>query len=459
MSRIEVSGSLSEATVPGGFFRAGTLVLLSICLFVASFAAGARAAIPDGERTVLLSLYTATNGSGWTNSTNWNGPPGTECTWYGVSCNSLKTHVTAIALNNNNLSGTLPGLGGLNYLQSFTAFSNQLTGRIPPFTGLNLQYFSVENNRLTGTIPPLNCLINLQYFAVGWNQLTGPIPSLSGLTNLEVFSVDNNQLTRPIPSLSGLINLQVFDAGQNYLTGPIPSLSGLANLMAFLVANNQLTGDVPAVPSPNNLVLGMSGLCPNNLNAASDPAWDAATGSTPWYQSCIPPATYGVTYSGNDNTGGSVPVDSGAYTSGQMVTVLGNTGALYNTGYCFAGWNTSADGCGTSYAGGNTFSMGLADVMLYAQWTPASAFPVRIVETLLDYPDIQYAYDAAQAGQTIEAQAGLGSQNGLIFDNRVSVKLRGGYDTTFTNNTGATLVSGGIEIDRGIIEIENIIIQ
>jgi uncharacterized repeat protein (TIGR02543 family) len=417
----------------------------------------------------------------------------------------LKTHVTAIALNNNNLSGTLPGLSGLTYLQSFSAFSNQLTGRIPPFTGLNLQYFSVENNRLTGPIPPLNCLINLQYFAVGWNQLTGPIPSLSELTNLRVFSVFNNQLRWMIPSLSGLTNLEVFDVGWNQLTGPIPSLSGLTNLeafsvdnnqlmgtipslsgltslghfsvgnnqltgtipslsgltnlMAFLVANNQLTGDVPAVPSPNNLVLGMSGLCPNYLNAASDPAWDAATGSTPWYESCIPPATYGVTYSGNDNTGGSVPVDNGAYTSGQMVTVLGNAGALYNTGYCFAGWNTAADGSGTSYVGGNTFSMGLADVMLYAQWTPASAFPVRIVETLLDYPDIQYAYDAAQGGQTIEAQDGLGSQKGLIFDNRVSVKLRGGYNTTFTNNTGATLVSGSIEIYRGSIEIENIIIQ
>jgi uncharacterized repeat protein (TIGR02543 family) len=439
---------------------AGTFILLLICSFVTFFATGARGgAIPDGERTVLLNLYTATNGSGWTNSTNWNGPLGTECTWYGVSCDSLKTHVTAVALNNNNLSGTLPGLSGLTYLQSFSAFSNQLTGRIPPFTGLNLQYFSVENNRLTGPIPPLNCLINLQYFAVGWNQLTGPIPSLSELTNLRVFSVFNNQLRWMIPSLSGLTNLEAFSVGNNQLTGTIPSLSGLTNLMAFSVANNQLTGDVPAVPSPNNLAYGLSGLCPNYLNAASDPAWDAATGSTPWYENCTSPATYGVTYNGNDNTGGSVPVDSGAYTSGQMVTVLGNAGALYNTGYCFAGWNTAADGSGTSYVGGNTFSMGLADVMLYAQWTPASAFPVRIVETLLDNPDIQSAYEAAQGGQTIEAQDGLGSQKGLIFDNRISVKLRGGYNTTFTNNTGATLVSGSIEIYRGSIEIENIIIQ
>jgi uncharacterized repeat protein (TIGR02543 family) len=80
------------------------------------------------------------------------------------------------------------------------------------------------------------------------------------------------------------------------------------------------------------------------------------------------PATYTVTYNGNGNTGGSVPVDSATYQQGATVTVLGNTGGLVKTGDTFGGWNTAAGGSGTAYAAGATFPMGTANVNLYAQW-------------------------------------------------------------------------------------------
>ena len=76
-----------------------------------------------------------------------------------------------------------------------------------------------------------------------------------------------------------------------------------------------------------------------------------------------------VTYSGNGNTGGSVPVDSNTYILGANITVLGNTGILTKSGYTFAGWNTTANGSGTSYNPGSTFSMGSSDITLYAKWT------------------------------------------------------------------------------------------
>jgi predicted outer membrane repeat protein len=78
--------------------------------------------------------------------------------------------------------------------------------------------------------------------------------------------------------------------------------------------------------------------------------------------------TYSVTYDGNGNSGGSVPVDSTVYTSGQTVTVLGDTGSLVKTGTTFSGWNTAADGSGTSYVAGATFAIGTANVTLYAVW-------------------------------------------------------------------------------------------
>ena len=79
-------------------------------------------------------------------------------------------------------------------------------------------------------------------------------------------------------------------------------------------------------------------------------------------------ATYSVTYNGNSNSSGTVPVDANNYTPGSTVTVLANTGSLVKTGYTFSGWNTTADGSGISYSAGGTFPCPSAYVILYAQW-------------------------------------------------------------------------------------------
>jgi uncharacterized repeat protein (TIGR02543 family) len=82
----------------------------------------------------------------------------------------------------------------------------------------------------------------------------------------------------------------------------------------------------------------------------------------------VVPTTYTVTYNGNTNTSGTVPTDgSSPYTAGSTVTVLGNSGSLQWPGYFFAGWNTAADGLGTNYVGGDTFTIN-ANTILYAQW-------------------------------------------------------------------------------------------
>jgi uncharacterized repeat protein (TIGR02543 family) len=85
--------------------------------------------------------------------------------------------------------------------------------------------------------------------------------------------------------------------------------------------------------------------------------------------------TYTVTYNGNTNTSGNVPTDgSSPYSSGSSVIILGNSGSpiLAKTGFTFAGWNTAANGSGTSYTQGNAFSIN-SNTTLYAQWTAAAA--------------------------------------------------------------------------------------
>ncbi len=86
------------------------------------------------------------------------------------------------------------------------------------------------------------------------------------------------------------------------------------------------------------------------------------------------PKTYTITYNGNTSTSGNIPTDSSSpYLSGSTVTILGNSGSpvLQKTGFTFAGWNTAANGSGTSYLQGNTFTIN-TNTILYARWTALS---------------------------------------------------------------------------------------
>ena len=77
-----------------------------------------------------------------------------------------------------------------------------------------------------------------------------------------------------------------------------------------------------------------------------------------------------ITYNGNSNTGGSVP-SAATGVNGASLTLASNSGSLTRTGYTFGGWNTLANGTGTSYAVGASYTVS-GDVTLYAQWTANS---------------------------------------------------------------------------------------
>ncbi|MEI7902757.1 MAG: InlB B-repeat-containing protein, partial [bacterium] len=80
---------------------------------------------------------------------------------------------------------------------------------------------------------------------------------------------------------------------------------------------------------------------------------------------------YTVTYNANNATSGTAPTDGTIYNTGNSVTVLANSDSLARTGYTFAGWTLASDGSGTVYGPSytTTFTMGSANVTLYAKWT------------------------------------------------------------------------------------------
>ena len=84
-----------------------------------------------------------------------------------------------------------------------------------------------------------------------------------------------------------------------------------------------------------------------------------------WTQNA--PTTYTVTYNANGGTG--APANQ-TKTQGTALTLT--TDKPTRTGFTFDKWNTAANGSGTSYASGASYTTDAA-LTLYAQWTAASA--------------------------------------------------------------------------------------
>ncbi|HLP47432.1 MAG TPA: fibronectin type III domain-containing protein [Candidatus Deferrimicrobium sp.] len=293
--------------------------------------------IPALERAALIALYKSTNGDRWGRKQGWKTPPlaedgfalpGTENTWYGITCDTGNTTVLTINFRNNGLEGPIPPeIGNLTNLQYLYLQNNGgLTGSIPTeignlanlqglfldFNNLNgalplslgnlvkLKYLQLFHNRLHGSIPPeLGSLANLQYLNLSQNFIGGSIPpELGNLANLESLFLNNNQLSGSIPpELGNLVNLKVFNAAFNKLNGIIPSsLGNLIKLQNLQLERNQLSGSIP--PQLGNLV---------NLQSLS--IGDQLSGN-------IPPELGNLVnlqnlYFYNNNLSGSVPPELG----------------------------------------------------------------------------------------------------------------------------------------------------
>ncbi|HJQ38439.1 MAG TPA: fibronectin type III domain-containing protein, partial [Thermoanaerobaculia bacterium] len=227
-------------------------------------------------RDALVALYQSTNGQEWVGKLNWLGAPGTECDWYGVSCDDGGSNIAGIELTFNNLKGTLPPsigaltklrvlnlsenhlsgaipreLGQLTELQSLYLSYNELTGRIPDEIGnlKNVEYVGLNENKLEGPLPEgvggMSALIDID---LSTNVITGAIPSTVGnLANATRVSIANNRLTGAIPKdFASLHKLQILSLALNQLTGAIPpELGNIDSLLSLQLNYNQLTGGIP----------------------------------------------------------------------------------------------------------------------------------------------------------------------------------------------------------------------
>lgn len=223
--------------------------------------------IPASERAALIALFQSTGGCNWTNKSNWLkstdcsdfNDPGTECDWYGVTCNPEGTHVTGINLFNNGLSGTVGDLSGLPYLEFLSLAHNNIGGSIP--TSINsllyMDWLDLSYNNLSGTVPYLGDCIDLTHLGLGGNQLEGTIPTwLDNLPVIAYIGFRENNLTGNIPSLDNCSYLQIVDFSLNQLSGTIPAFPGSHPYFHTIrLGNNQLSGTVPDLSNLTSLDL------------------------------------------------------------------------------------------------------------------------------------------------------------------------------------------------------------
>ena len=120
-----------------------------------------------------------------------------------------------------------------------------------------------------------------------------------------------------------------------------------------------------------------------------------------------------------DANGGEGAIDSATGVAGESMTVAEN--GFTRNDYTFTGWNTQADGKGTAYKPGDSFTLTETDTVLYAQWSKNAPAQVNV------------SYDANGGTGTMESITGDVGSKIVIEQNGFA---RSGY--TFTGwNTQA----------------------
>ena len=159
--------------------------------------------------------------------------------------------------------------------------------------------------------------------------------------------------------------------------------------------------------------------------------------------------TYTIGYSANGGSG--TMTNSSATSTSTSYNLATKANEFTRSGYDFAGWNTAANGSGTSYSAGSSVALTSSSptVLLYAQWTPQIPDPVwsngvdawstiRVGWSLSDY-----FYASNTASYTLSAPAGLSLTS--YINSSTGVYLTGTISNTTTPvTTSITVTANGL---------------
>ena len=233
------------------------------------------------ERKALLKLYNSTGGKYWFNrhGNKWGMRNISHCQWEGIVCYGNTSHVIALNLYKQNLSGyvnqSLRNLhiplgicfgqnniqGGLNKILKSISKDvirldfeyNLLSGHFP---GDIITEFSTlikiqlsGNTYLSGKLPQnIGNLKALRELSIGETRISGLIPeSVGQLAELRFLDLETLRMTGNLYLFQALRKLQFLHLSSNKINGSIPRDIGkwYPEMQELLLQNNNLHGDIP----------------------------------------------------------------------------------------------------------------------------------------------------------------------------------------------------------------------
>ncbi|MCR5645005.1 MAG: InlB B-repeat-containing protein [Bacteroidales bacterium] len=242
-------------------------------------------------------------------------------------------------------------------------------------------------------------------------------------TNVLTFSTTIPQNASGNLSITGL-NGTVKDLAGKSLVGSGVTASNLCSLntsYAYHITYDLAGGSV-ATANPTTYTYETATFSLNNPTKLgyNFTGWTGSNGNTPqttvsiayhshgdkYYTANWDPHTYSVRFHANDGTGTAATgtMDDQDFTYGVAQNLTAN--AFERTGYTFAGWNTQADGNGTSYTDQQSVSNltpeNGATFNLYAQWT-ANQYTVTLDQQIGSggTTSVTATFDAAMPDITI----------------------------------------------------------
>ncbi|MED6217370.1 hypothetical protein PIB30_016994 [Stylosanthes scabra] len=214
--------------------------IISICILVMSLGC---AKSNDGEREYMLKLLNALKPtpSNWSNTTHM-------CHWTGVTCNDQSGRIEEIDLRDMSLTGTVPsGLNdSLTQLKYLILFNNSLSGPVPALANLTfLETMYLDNNNFN-SIPHgcFHALTSLNWLSLTYNTKLPPWNFPTDLTahssQLQRLFLEGTNLMGSIPNISQFFPAmeRLYLSNNNLSSIPEGCFYNLTDLTDLSLANN-----------------------------------------------------------------------------------------------------------------------------------------------------------------------------------------------------------------------------
>ena len=274
----------------------------------------------------------------------------------GNTASSAKA-ITAFAFVSPAVTGTISGTA----IAVTVPYGTDVTKLVAAFTTTGASVVVGTTTQVSGTTA---------------NNFTGPVTYTVSAADGSTSSYTVTVTVAPASTNAALSTLTVS-------TGTLtPSFSASTSSYTVSVANSVTSITVGATAADSTASVSISPSQPSSLSVGNNTITVTVTAQSGVTNTYTVTVTRAALVSFNAN-GGSGTMTSQTGAPGTAVTLTAN--AFTYTGYSFAGWNSKADGSGTTYADKASFTMGSSNVTLYAQWSNQTAISITPPGQLASY--------------------------------------------------------------------------